>query len=276
MIWIPLCFTAAAGALYTPWRWTHAALLAAALAIALAGGAMLAVALIPVVILAACAWTLKRTERRVRDAAWLAAMVMALSLGLHLWPGFTALTAWPPLRLSADSTVFAGHWSVDKWLAGLLLLPLFLRAGSPASWGARESVAAGAGALTIAMVLGLACLAGVVRWDPKWTSLFWLWAFGNLWTCIAEEAFFRGLLQGGLAQRLAGVRGGQVIAWIVASASFGLAHAGGGAEYVLLATVAGLGYGWIYMRTGRIELSIAAHFALNAAHFLLFSYPRLA
>jgi membrane protease YdiL (CAAX protease family) len=46
--------------------------------------------------------------------------------------------------------------------------------------------------------------------------------------------------------------------------------------YVLAATVAGLGYGWAFLRTGRIEAAIAVHFAVNAVHFLLFAYPRLA
>jgi hypothetical protein len=45
--------------------------------------------------------------------------------------------------------------------------------------------------------------------------------------------------------------------------------------YVALATIAGLGYGWIYQRTGRIEASILTHFALNAVHFFAFSYPAL-
>jgi len=40
--------------------------------------------------------------------------------------------------------------------------------------------------------------------------------------------------------------------------------------------VAGIGYGWAYRRTGRIEASILTHFSLNSLHFLLFTYPALA
>jgi membrane protease YdiL (CAAX protease family) len=57
---------------------------------------------------------------------------------------------------------------------------------------------------------------------------------------------------------------------------FGLAHARGGAPLVLLATVAGLFYGAAYLRARRIEGAILTHFALNAVHFLAFSYPALA
>jgi membrane protease YdiL (CAAX protease family) len=56
---------------------------------------------------------------------------------------------------------------------------------------------------------------------------------------------------------------------------FGLAHAHGGPALVVLATFAGIGYGAAYQRSGRIEAAILAHFALNAAHFLMFTYPAL-
>ncbi len=66
-----------------------------------------------------------------------------------------------------------------------------------------------------------------------------------------------------------------MFALLICAILFGLAHAGGGVWYVLLATVAGLGYGLVYHRTQRIELSILLHFALNSIHILFFSYPAL-
>jgi membrane protease YdiL (CAAX protease family) len=44
---------------------------------------------------------------------------------------------------------------------------------------------------------------------------------------------------------------------------------------VLLATIAGTGYGLAYQRSGRVEMAILTHFAVNATHFLLFTYPAL-
>lgn len=43
-----------------------------------------------------------------------------------------------------------------------------------------------------------------------------------------------------------------------------------------IALLAGAGYAIVFDRTRRIEMAMLAHFALNAAHFLLFTYPRLA
>lgn len=273
MLWLPLFLIAAVAALYTPWRWTFPLLCSTAIGFALVTGAMSPIGVLPLIILAALVRACRGRAGLGRDAAWLGTVFLALSLGLHGWPGFEALRAWPPVRLSFDSAVFAGTWSVDKWLAGLLILPMLVQ-GRPALGGVRTGV--WGSAVMVLLVLGLAWALGMVRWDPKWSALFWLWSVGNLMTCLAEEAFFRGLVQGGLATQLAGRGGGSVTAWLGASAIFGIAHLGGGLSYAVLAGFAGLGYGWIYMRTGRIEWSIGAHFLLNMTHFLLFSYPRLA
>lgn len=62
---------------------------------------------------------------------------------------------------------------------------------------------------------------------------------------------------------------------MLASLMFGLAHFKGGISYVMLATVAGVGYGFVYQKTKRIESSILVHFAVNTIHFLFFTYPAL-
>ena len=66
------------------------------------------------------------------------------------------------------------------------------------------------------------------------------------------------------------------IAIVVSTVLFGLAHAGGGTTWLFVATVAGLGYGLVYARTRTVEGATVVHFLVNAAHFLLFTYPRLA
>lgn len=125
-------------------------------------------------------------------------------------------------------------------------------------------------------MVSLAVLIGYVRFDPKLPSEFILWAWINLFfTCIPEEALFRGFVQRGLQERLGASRHGDVIALAVTSLLFGVAHYAGGSRYVFLATVAGFGYGWIYQRTRAIESSILVHFMVNALHFIFFTYPAL-
>jgi membrane protease YdiL (CAAX protease family) len=68
---------------------------------------------------------------------------------------------------------------------------------------------------------------------------------------------------------------GDHLALLLASLLFGLVHAGAGAQWVLLASLAGVGYGLAY-RFGGLGAAIATHFGLNLLHFALFTYPMLA
>jgi membrane protease YdiL (CAAX protease family) len=118
---------------------------------------------------------------------------------------------------------------------------------------------------------------GDTRFAPKWAPLFLLFAPINLFsTCLSEEAFFRGFVQQELS--LVGSRPALAagVALTIGVILFGLAHFAGGLNYMIAASVAGLGYGWAFMRTRRIEAAMAVHFGVNAVHFLLFTYPRLA
>jgi membrane protease YdiL (CAAX protease family) len=126
------------------------------------------------------------------------------------------------------------------------------------------------------IVVALGALAmGYLTWQPKWTPLFWIWAPVNLFfTCLSEEAFFRGFIQRGLTSALRGSRHGSAVAIGASALLFGLAHFAGGTSYVVLAAAAGLGYAIIFHRTQSIEMSMLAHFALNTTHFLLFTYPQ--
>jgi uncharacterized protein len=82
-------------------------------------------------------------------------------------------------------------------------------------------------------------------------------------TAVPEEFLFRGLVQNSL-ERLLG-RSGLPIAAIV----FGLAHLPD-LRYVLLATLAGFAYGWVYIRTRRITASAMTHALVDWIWVLLF------
>ena len=60
---------------------------------------------------------------------------------------------------------------------------------------------------------------------------------------------------------------------LAASVLFGLAHAAGGPVLIVVATMAGAGYGLAYAISGRVEAAIVAHVTLNSLHFLFFTYP---
>jgi membrane protease YdiL (CAAX protease family) len=95
---------------------------------------------------------------------------------------------------------------------------------------------------------------------------------GMLWVvALAEEFFFRGLLQQGM-QKLTGSLGGGLL---IASVLFGAAHLGMRGfpnwKFALLATIAGVFYGLAYARSGSIRASMVTHALVNTTWRVFFS-----
>ena len=207
------------------------------------------------------------------------AILVSLALALHVGPGFQNPVLLRGVVLSPRATPYTQYANFDKGLAGVLILGIlgFARLGSATGWRAALGKAGPIVPATIVMVMAASLALGFVRFEPRWTPVFWVWAPVNLLlTCVSEEAFFRGFLQREIARDLEGRPYGAALAVAICAVLFGVAHVAGGWRYVLLATLAGTGYGVAYQRSGRIEMAILTHFAVNATHFLLFTYPALA
>jgi membrane protease YdiL (CAAX protease family) len=228
------------------------------------------------------AFALQRFRSRqglARAAYATVAILVSLVLALHVGPGFHNPAIVRDVIVSPGAARYTQYANFDKGLAGVLILGGvgFARLRSLAGWRAALGQAGPIAAGTIVVVMAASLALGFVRFEPRWTPLFWIWAPINLLlTCVSEEAFFRGFLQREIAFDLQGRRHGAAMATGVCALLFGIAHLAGGWRYVLLATLAGAGYGLAYQRSGRIETAILTHFAVNATHFLLFTYPALA
>lgn len=251
-------------------------LLAMALAWGLAGGVLAPSAIAALVLLAALAHGCAAAPRAwLRLLCGLLAGMLALALAMHKVPGFHNPLLVDRVVLSAGAAPSSQYANFDKGAVGLILLALLCR--RVASWrelGALLRRTAPVLALTLAATLGFAVAAGVVGVDVKLTRYTaGFIAINLLFTVVAEEAFFRGLLQARLADALARFRWGPWLAVTLSALLFGAAHLGGGLLYGILATIAGLGYAWAYQRTQRIEAAILVHIALNAVHFIGFTYP---
>lgn len=218
------------------------------------------------------------THPLVRTAAAVAILLLAAALTAHVLPGFNNPRVISDLRLTPDALPYRLHLNFDKTAVGLLLVALLhSRLTRLADWRGTLRTMAPIAAATVGALLLLSLAFGYVRFAPKFppeTPLF-LWANLCL-TCLAEEALFRGFVQAQLTRRWQHFRHGPTFALAIAALLFGLAHAAGGPIYVALSTLAGLGYGLAYQRTGhRLEAAILTHFSVNALHFLLFTYPAL-
>jgi membrane protease YdiL (CAAX protease family) len=275
--------TVAAVALWVPGRrtwWLPAWLLplAASLVAAAAAGIVSSEGLAAIAALAlACVLAARHPARWLRGAAHAVMLAVTAGLLLHAVPGFDNPRVLHEQVLTPDAVPYTKYLNYDKGLAGLLLLGLYAPALARGDEGLRHFTGfAWRVTVLIAVVMALSLAVGYVRWEPKLPSWWpvWTWSMVVL-TAFAEEMVFRGLLQSWIETWLGGTSRAAVLAVIIAGGLFGLAHAAGGPLYVVLATVAGLGYGWIFSSTRSIGAAIAAHAGLNTVHFFLFTYPAL-
>lgn len=266
-------------ALWLPVRRLWLTSLLLAIATGYIAGVLTGIAAIPIAVLGIACWLYRDNPDRPVIRVMLAIVILAtaLSLGMHLFPGFHNAVLAQQIVFSPGSAPYTLRLNVDKTAAGILLLGLCYAGliANASQWQEAWRRSWVIIAINIAIVIALAWTFGYVDVDPKWTELFIPWAIVNLlFVCVSEEAFFRGFIQRELARNLENHRVGPAIAITISAVLFGLAHIGGGVMYMFLSTVAGAGYAIVFQRSGRIEMAILAHFLLNATHFLFFSYPR--
>lgn len=273
LVWVPVFRIASVGAV-PPWAIAFIAAVIAGLLSGILGWS----ALVSLGALAALSYFAQILKHPVaRALLTVLATLVALALALHLAPGFNNPIIADRIRLTPDAIPYTRYANFDKGAAGLFILAFFCqRVASWREFGQVIRVGLLAAVATGAVLMLASYGVGYVRFDPKIPTIALAWLGINLlFVCVAEEAFFRGLIQDVVAKAL---RPTPAPAWIAVALSamlFGLAHYAGGASYVLLAMIGGLGYAIAYHVTGRIEAPIVAHFGVNALHFFGFTYPQL-
>lgn len=200
---------------------------------------------------------------------------------LHLVPGFHNLQLISGVQLSPDSIPFNLYLNSDKIIIGTLLLLCGHRLNrTPNEWLDSIRVLLLPLCFVIVALIGGSLALNYVHFDLKILPELWIFVPVNLlFVCMAEEAFFRGFIQKELMNMFGPIGNKSLIKkWvpiIIAALLFGLAHYMGGLNYIILATMAGIGYGYVYFKSQRIESSIILHFIVNLIHFIGFSYPAL-
>ena len=213
------------------------------------------------------AWRTPTLPQPWRGVALTLVLLWALALTLHLVPGFANLKVLDRVQAGPASVPFTLYLNLDKPLIffGLLLAwPALLGPGGAIRWRPLALLI-----LPLAALLITAWQLGALKPEVGLPHWWWLFAFNNLlFTCVAEEALFRGFIQQGVASRSKPWLG-----LLVASLLFGAAHLAGGPLLVLLAALAGACYGLAFLLSGRLSVAIAIHFLFNFAHLALFTYP---
>lgn len=127
----------------------------------------------------------------------------------------------------------------------------------------------------IALPIGLRI--GFLTYHPQWpgllTVLEWI-VLGYLLVAVTEEFLFRGVIQNLLIELMQS----QKFSSLLTAFIFGLSHlnnptprfAEPNGGYVLMGTLAGLAYGWVWLRTGKVTASAITHMLVNLSWRLLF------
>lgn len=256
--------------------WSYLALLSTGLVVALSYGILGVQSLAVFAGLAFAAFAVNQTTPALRYMGHSLFCLLALGLLMHWMPGFYNGRAIDPQRFTIEAAPFSMYLNQDKPLVGLWLLLVCPWIISRHSWRHVLKAAAGGLAVSVVFALGGALLLGIISWAPKWPEPAWIWLFNNLvLVSLVEEIIFRGYIQGVLSRRLKSFSHGDLLALAVAALLFGLMHIGSGPLWMLLASLAGVGYGLAY-RWGGLLAAICTHFMLNVMHFFLFTYPMLA
>lgn len=248
-------------------------LLVAALSIAMMLGRLAVLTALLLVVIFATVFLLKEGQQRWQKVVRHSVVILlSLALSLHLLPGFENWQLLNEVQLSAQSRPFSLYLNLDKPLVFFLLLLLLPDLPGRYRLNFNASVRLLViSLLAISAISALAVQAGFVALEWKVPHWWWLFAFNNLmFTCVVEEVFFRAYLQ-----RLLSQKAGAVGTMALVALLFGLAHLGGGWLYALLATGAGLFYGYLYWRSGSLLVAVAGHFMVNIVHLFALTYPAL-
>lgn len=238
------------------------------------------IAIIPIILLALAAYysQTEKSHTLVRLIAEIFVIVLSVGLATHQLPGFHNLMVLDHVYISSNAIPFTLYLNFDKTMIGIFILGFSHQLISNKNeWLLLFRQVAVKAPIVIFVVIIASFILGYVRFDLKVPSSICIWTVTNLlFVCVAEEAFFRAFIQKNVSLLMKKIKYGDYLAILIAASLFGLAHYPGGTKYMILATVAGIGYGWVYLTSKRIEGSILTHFGLNLTHFLFFTYPALA
>jgi len=200
-----------------------------------------------------------------QDFLTLALIWVAVKFGPSHW-----VWPYPEARLAYIFTVIV---AVNLAIAGFLLLRRTPNVGYSIGWGSGWTLYVfGSLALFALIAIPVGIRIHFIAYAPRvqeWKMFVPLSVGILFFTAWPEELLFRGLLQNLLSRAV----GNDGAGWLAASVFFGFSHITNlhfpNWRYVLLASIAGLFYGWTWRKTGSIFASAIVHGSVDVLwHFL--------
>ncbi|MFC5044775.1 CPBP family intramembrane glutamic endopeptidase [Aquimarina hainanensis] len=204
---------------------------------------------------------------------FLLSLVAAIPLLFHFsFTGFHNFKYLDAIRITETSSPYSLYFNLDKTLIAVFILG-FSGRKKEISWKRVFSTILPVLGLMSTVFIALALMFGYAKFEWKLPYFTPVWILINLlFVCTAEEVLFRKWIQTRLEDSMRS-KNKHIVAIAISAVLFGLAHYTGGVPYILLSTIAGCFYGYVYYKTKRIESAVLLHFLFNLLHFVLFSYP---
>ncbi|HKB08570.1 MAG TPA: CPBP family intramembrane glutamic endopeptidase [Candidatus Polarisedimenticolia bacterium] len=215
----------------------------------------------------------------------------ALAIGLPLGRARAAgdalvvLSLWIPVEMrllkpcfpwpaGGAGAILAGVVGLDLLLYLMLIVRGFDSTGLVLRLGGRDLLVATVAFVSFCAVgIPIGVLSGFLSFGVRGGGLPVMLAAAVMiliFTGLPEEVLFRGFIQS-LVER---TTGRPYAALLIASVIFGAAHLDNGPapdwRYGLLATLAGMAYGWVYMRTRRILAPASTHALVDVTRAFFF------
>ncbi|MCP3966249.1 MAG: CPBP family intramembrane metalloprotease [Lentisphaerae bacterium] len=194
----------------------------------------------------------------------------------HLCPGFHNLQLLKNVQISKGAVPYSLFLNYDSMSVAIIIMFFYDKIRLKIDKNTLRAIKIGFiyGLVGIVIMGGTALGMQFFNFDFKISRLTILFLFCNLlFTCFFEETFWRGFVQNTIAD-LVKVN---FVAVVITAVIFGVIHIPfGGINFAILATLAGLIYGYAYLHLRRLESSIICHYTVNVAHFIFATYPILA
>lgn len=197
-------------------------------------------------------------------ALFILLVIYSTLIKMHFLPGFTPAFITPKFAVN-----------LEKSLIGLFPLALLVPLARTLKDWKQVSKGLLIGCMGIGIMAIAATITGATHWKMKLPSDYALRLLINLiFTCIAEEGFFRGFVQNTLCQYFQKIKWGNSLSLFLTSVLFTFTHIfwAPNVSILLFVFIASLLYGFVYLVSKRIESAIFTHFLLNFIHMTFFSY----
>ncbi len=197
----------------------------------------------------------------------------------NLIPDSKGISIFQGVKFSPISAPFSMKINIEKAVCGILLTAFIVkRCKSVSEWKKIIQESFIPLVVLVVVLMTPAILTNFVKFDYKIPDGMLYFILNNLLlTCVAEEVFFRGFLQKNLFDFLNNYlkmkKFAPMFSILIASIAFGYFHLYLGILMAIFAFVAGIGYGYAYQKSSKLESPILVHFGLNFIHFIFFTYP---